>query len=180
MLREGSSVGDHWADFSRRSAIHSCNSNTAVGMGALTRTLTTALLAVIACLAAACGPSPQDAPGGSPAVGIEIPPDLAPPEVVLHAYLEAVRAGDCVTAGRFVVPATFRKGTGELCGAVQLRSYRNAGTPLTPSATEIIFGMTLTTGGSADGSIPAGDFLWSYDLIRQASGAWRIVNAGQG
>jgi hypothetical protein len=140
----------------------------------------TALLVVLASFAAACGLSPEDAPGGSLAVGIEIPPDLAPPDVVLRAYLEAVRAGDCATARRFVVPATFRKGTGELCGAVQLRSYRNAGNALTPSATEIIFGMTLTAGGSADGSIPAGDFLWSYDLVRQAGGAWRIVSAGQG
>jgi hypothetical protein len=149
-------------------------------VGALTRAVMTAFLAVLASFAAACGPSPEDAPGGSSAVGIEIPPDLAPPDVVLRAYLEAVRAGDCATARRFVVPATFRKGTGELCGAVQLHSYRNAGNALTPSATEIIFGMTLTTGGSADGSIPAGDFLWSYDLVRQASGAWRIVSAGQG
>jgi hypothetical protein len=149
-------------------------------VGALTRAVMTAFLAVLASFAAACGPSPEAAPGGSSAVGIEIPPDLAPPDVVLRAYLEAVRAGDCATARRFVVPATFRKGTGELCGAVQLRSYRNAGNALTPSATEIIFGMTLTAGGSADGSIPAGDFLWSYDLVRQAGGAWRIVSAGQG
>ena len=124
---------------------------------------------------AACGGPTESAPAG-----LAIPPDSAGPDVVLRAYLKAVRAGDCATARQFVNVATFRTGTGEICGALHLQAYRPSGQPLTPNPNEILFGMTLTSDGSSDGSIPAGDFLWTYDLVRQPSGAWRIVGAGQG
>jgi hypothetical protein len=124
---------------------------------------------------AACG-APADPTSG----GLAIPPDSAPPDVVLRAYLEAIRAGDCATARHFVNVATFRTGTGEICGALHLQAYRPNGQPLTPNPNEVLFGMTLTSDGSSDGSIPAGEFLWTYDLVRQPGGAWRIVGAGQG
>ena len=139
-----------------------------------------ALAAAVLAALAGCGPSVTGSPVASAAVESGAPSDPAAPDVVLHAYLDAVRAGDCATASRFVVAATFRKGTGELCGAIKLSAYRPNGDPIRSSPTEIIYGMTLTGGGSSDGSIPAGDFLWSYDLARQADGAWRIVNGGQG
>jgi hypothetical protein len=132
-------------------------------------------LGLLVLLLAACG-----APSDSTPDGLAIPPDGAPPDVVLQAYLEAVRAGNCATARHFVIAATFRTGTGELCGALRLHAWRLTGQPLTPSPTEMLLGMTLTTDGTPDGSIPAGDFLWTYDLVRQSSGAWRIVGAGQG
>jgi hypothetical protein len=134
-----------------------------------------AALFAMVMVVAACGEGQESATGGR-----QLPPDSAPPDVVLQAYLEAVRVGDCATAGHFVVPATFRKGNGELCGGIHLHGYRQSGVPLTPNANEILVGMTLTTDGSSDGSIPAGDLLCTYDLVRQPTGAWRIVAAGQG
>jgi hypothetical protein len=138
------------------------------------------MLTVLLAMVAACAPSLTESPVVSGAPPSGTPSDLAPPDVVLRAYLEAVRAGDCAAASRFVVAATFRTGTGELCGAVNLSAYRADGDPIRPSPTEVLYGMTLTTGGSTDRSIPAGDFLWTYDLVRQPNGAWRIVGAGQG
>jgi hypothetical protein len=138
-----------------------------------------AIVAVCVALSA-CGSSVPESPVVSGAPPSGTPSDLAPADVVLRAYLEAVRAGDCAAASRFVIAATFRTGTGELCGAVTLSDYRTNGNPIRPSPTEVLFGMTLTTGGSTDRSIPAGDFLWTYDLVRQPNGAWRIVGAGQG
>ena len=54
---------------------------------------------------AACGGPTESAPAG-----LAIPPDSAGPDVVLRAYLKAVRAGDCATARQFVNVATFRTG----------------------------------------------------------------------
>ena len=136
------------------------------------------MLTVLLAMVAACAPSLTESPVVSGAPPSGTPSDLAPPDVVLRAYLEAVRAGDCAAASRFVVAATFRTGTGELCGAVCLSAFRADGDPIRPSPTEVLYGMTLTTGGSTDRSIPAGDFLWTYELVRQPNGAWRIVGAG--
>jgi hypothetical protein len=132
------------------------------------------VVAAILVALAGCGPGP----GGRSDV-VAMPPDTASPLEVLGAYLGAMRNGDCPTAHRlFVEPIGVRNG--DLCGAVTLFSYRLTGNPLPHGATEIIYGTTLTTGGSGDGSIPAGDFLWNYDLVQQPNGAWRIVSAGQG
>ena len=110
---------------------------------------------------------------------VAMPADTASPLEVLGAYLGAMRNGDCEIAHRLFAGPT-RVGNGDLCGHLTLFSYRLTGNPLPHGTTEIIYGTTLTTGGSRDGSIPAGDFLWNYDLVQQPNGAWRIVSAGQG
>jgi hypothetical protein len=107
-----------------------------------------------------------------------LPPDSASPAAVLDAYLTALMASDCQTA-RALVTSTFTVGNGELCGAVRVSAYVVDPTPATPPDGEVIFATTLTTSGDG-ASIPAGDVTWFYDLIRQPSGAWRIVGGGSG
>lgn len=76
--------------------------------------------------------------------------------------------------------ATFSKGNGELCGEARVDGFRIMGDPATPSSDEVVFATTLTTGGSTDGSVPAGDMTWFYTLERQPGGAWRITGGGSG
>jgi hypothetical protein len=107
------------------------------------------------------------------------PPDSAGPEIVLEAYLGALVAGDC-SAGKVLGVGTFTYGNGELCGSTHVTAFRIAGQPATPSNAEVVFATTLTTGGSADGSVPAGNITWFYDLQRQPNGAWRLAGGGSG
>ena len=104
--------------------------------------------------------------------------DSAPPAVVLDAYLQALQTGDCATGRQFALQS-FAKGNGELCGDLRVSASR-FGDPATPSGTEVVFATTLTTEGSRDGSVPAGDVIWFYTLDRQPSGAWRITGGGSG
>lgn len=113
------------------------------------------------------------------AIGGALPPTSAGPEVVLDAYLRALRAGDCDT-GRKLATATFVKGNGELCGATHVSAYQINPEPARPSPDETVFGTTLTTTGTADGSIQAGEITWFYSLGRQPDGSWRIVGGGSG
>ena len=126
-------------------------------------------------IAAACAPAGAE----SSPDAIAIPPDAAPAETVLQTYLSALLLGDCATAHQLTTP-TFRKGNGELCGFVRVTNARIDGAPATPSATETVFGTTLTTDGDGGKSIEAGELMWFYDLIRQPSGAWRIAGGGSG
>lgn len=135
-------------------------------------------LAALLLIVSACAGSSNEAPPTGVRAGL--PPDQAPPRIVLEAYLAALTAGDCAASHQLVVAATFRAGNGELCGGVVVIAWRLSGTPIVLSPNETIIGTTLTTRGSSDGSIPPGDLIWSYDLVRQPSGAWRIVSAGQG
>lgn len=134
-------------------------------------------LVVLAALAlavvAACAPA---APGASAA---SLPTASAAPEVVLDAYLRALVAGDCDT-GRKLVTTTFVKGNGELCGDTQVSAYRIQPEPARPSADEAVFATTLTTSGTADRAVQAGDIIWFYSLDRQPDGSWRIVGGGSG
>jgi hypothetical protein len=107
------------------------------------------------------------------------PPDSAGPAVVLDAYLRALKSGDCA-AGKVLGTATFSHGNGELCGATSVVAYRVVGDPATPTNDEAVFGTTLTTTGTGDGSVPAGDVTWFYSLERQANGAWRLAGGGSG
>lgn len=105
--------------------------------------------------------------------------DPGNPASVLNAYLDAIASGDCAT-GRTFATETFRKGNGELCGAVPVEATRiHPGQPA-GTADELIFATTLTTGGSQDGSVPAGEITWFYDLKRQVDGTWRLAGGGSG
>ncbi|HET7030831.1 MAG TPA: hypothetical protein VFI34_09995 [Candidatus Limnocylindrales bacterium] len=108
------------------------------------------------------------------------PPSVDPGDAasVLAAYLVALESGDC-DAGRALAAPTFRRGNGELCGAVRVGAIKVDWNPAR-SATEVVYATTLTTSGSADGSIPAGDVTWFFDLQRDATGAWRLAGGGSG
>lgn len=108
-----------------------------------------------------------------------MPPDAAPPEVVVATYLRALVAGDC-TAGKVLGTATFRIGNGELCGATSVSSFTIEGPAPDPNATEWVFATTLITTGTADGSVQPGSMTWFYDLKREPNGPWRLVGGGSG
>lgn len=108
-----------------------------------------------------------------------IPPDSAAPAVVLDAYLRALQSGDC-SAGRALGTPTFRPGNGELCGDAEVSAFRVVGDPATPNNDEVVFATRLTTSGSHDGTVPAGEIPWFYSLDRQPNGAWRLVGGGTG
>lgn len=108
-----------------------------------------------------------------------MPPDNAPPDVVLETYLEALETGDCATAHSLTTD-TFTVGNGELCGALRVtRSEIAAGNPAQPRDGEVVFATTITVVGG-DQSMPDGDHIWFYDLQRQANGTWRITGGGSG
>jgi hypothetical protein len=115
----------------------------------------------------------------APTVHVSLPPDATAREV-LDTYLAAIVRGDCAT-GRALATATFREGNGDLCGAVRVtHASVDADAPTRPNDAETVFATTLTTGGSSDGTVPAGDITWFYVLDRQNDGSWRISGGGSG
>jgi hypothetical protein len=109
---------------------------------------------------------------------ISLPPDSSPPDVVLNAYLAALKAGDCETARALETP-TLVVGNGELCGALEVRAFTPLHGPATPQDGEVVFSTVLTTKGG-DVSMPDGDHDWFYTLIRQPNGSWRVAGGGSG
>ncbi len=55
----------------------------------------------------------------------------APPAVVLDAYVQALRAGNCETGRQLTLPS-FAKGNVELCGNLRVSAYR-VGDTATPT-----------------------------------------------
>ena len=131
------------------------------------------VLALLTLAAAACSPA-MPVPSAAP-----LPPPAAAPEVVLDAYLRALVAGDCDT-GRKLATATFRYGSGELCGETHVSAYQVNPVPARPSSSYVVFSTTVTTTGTADGSILAGGLTWFYSLEQQPDGSWRLVGGGSG
>jgi hypothetical protein len=109
---------------------------------------------------------------------VALPPDSAGPDVVLDAYLRSLVAGDC-DMGPKLATSTFGRGNGELCGGTDVTAYRIDGN-VQPSADEVVFSTILTTTGDNGQSIPAGEMIWFYSLMRQPNGAWRITGGGTG
>jgi hypothetical protein len=108
--------------------------------------------------------------GALPAVG-------ATPHQVLDAYLLALQAGDCATTHEYAVDRFLTNG--ELCGHVDVLSYRGDAYQAQPRADEVVLAATLTIKGG-DQSVQDGDHLWFYTLRRQPTGAWRLSAAGSG
>jgi len=106
-----------------------------------------------------------------------LPPKEATPRQVLDAYLLALQAGDCGTTHEFAVDGFLTDG--DLCGRVNVLSYRNDGYRSPPSPDEVVLADTLTVRGG-DQSLSDGDHLWFYTLRQQPDGAWRISAAGSG
>ncbi|HEU4329558.1 MAG TPA: hypothetical protein VFR40_00480 [Lapillicoccus sp.] len=133
----------------------------------LRRFLATAAAAAVGCaLLAGCTRDPKP-----------LPPKEATPRQVLDAYLLALQAGDCGTTHEYAVDRFVSDG--DLCGKVNVLSYRHDGYRSQPSPDEVVLADTLTVRGG-DQSLPDGDHLWFYTLKQQPNGAWRISAAGSG
>ena len=106
-----------------------------------------------------------------------LPEDGATPRQVLDAYLLALQAGDCATTQAYAVDRF--PTDGELCGHVNVLSYRSDAYTSKPSADQVELAATLTIKGG-DQSLQDGDHLWFYTLRRQPTGAWRLSAGGSG
>ena len=106
-----------------------------------------------------------------------LPPKEATPRQVLDAYLLALQAGDCATTHAYAVDTFLTDG--ELCGHVNVLSYRSNAYTSQPSADQVELATTLTIKGG-DQSLQDGDHLWFYTLRRQPTGAWRLSAGGSG
>ena len=120
---------------------------------------------------AACGANSSQAP-------VSAPPAGAPALVVLDTYLHALVAGDCGTA-HALAASTFSVGNGELCGEVDVTAFSAPAGPARPRPHVVEYASDLTTNGSSDGSIAAGETTWFYELA-QRDGEWRLVGGGSG
>jgi hypothetical protein len=113
------------------------------------------------------------------APSVTLPAAAAPPMVVVEAYLGEFRAGDCTNAHALWTKVHV-VGDGDLCGSARLQAFVINPDVLTPGTGQVIVSTTLTTGGSDDRSVPAGDISWNFTLERRPNGAWRITEGGTG
>jgi hypothetical protein len=128
------------------------------------------------------GPTPTPSPTVAPSPRVTIPPDSAPREVVLDAYLSALVAGDCDTAGQFVGSPVYDWGGDAFCGGVtHVVGFRILGDSTWLAMNQVMVETALTTTGFTTGmQLPAGDYSFFFDLQQQSSGAWRVVQAHPG
>ena len=100
---------------------------------------------------------------------------------VVKEYLDAFQKGDCVSARKLWLTGKFPIGSGELCSATILLSYRiDPEPPAAVTDSEQVVAVTLTTTGTADRTIESGDTTWFYDMKLQPNGVWLIVQGGSG
>jgi hypothetical protein len=114
------------------------------------------------------------------APALALPPASASPRVVLDTYLQALAAGDCSTGSKLWTDGAASGVRGDLCGETQVSAYGITGDPAQPTADELVFSTTLTTTGTRDGSVPAGQITWFFTLRHQPTGVWRIWGGGSG
>ena len=96
---------------------------------------------------------------------------------MLDAYLLALQAGDCETTHGYAVDRFLTDG--ELCGHVDVESYRSETYQSQPGPGEVVLAGTLAV-RHGDASVPDGDHRWFYTLRRQPNGACRLSQAGSG
>jgi len=136
------------------------------------------LVGVMILLAAAVGlavigSQPAPLPSPSPAA-VTIPPDSAPPAVVLDAYLRALQAGDCDTASQLTMPLVLGKDYVDLCGITRVTAFSVVDSiAVNPGTVRLTATLTIT--GVPPG-ISAGKMFCLYLLQRQTTGAWRIID----
>jgi hypothetical protein len=118
-------------------------------------------------LLAACARSP-----------VALPPDSAPPAVVLDAYLTAIQAGNCEGARALATPK-FSDGTDSYCRGVRVTGFGALVDPAQPNTSEVEFSLEVKTSGG-DQTVPDGWHTWFFSLVRQAGGAWRVDGGGDG
>jgi hypothetical protein len=154
--------------------------NAAIGRPGLRPLLPVAGLVGVAILFAAAvglaviGSHPAPLPSPSPAA-VTIPPDSAPPAVVLDAYLRALQAGDCDTASQLTMPLVLGKDYVDLCGITRVTAFSVVGDSIVVNPGTIRLTATLTITGVPPG-ISAGNMFCLYLLQRQTTGAWRIID----
>jgi hypothetical protein len=114
------------------------------------------------------------------APAVALPPVSASPQVVLDTYLQALAAGDCSTGRKLWAEGAASGVRGDLCGETQVTAYGITGDPAQPTPDELVLSTILTTTGTRDGSVRAGQITWFFTLRRQATGVWRIWGGGSG
>jgi hypothetical protein len=130
------------------------------------------LVAVVILLVAAVGLAVIRSPAA-----VAIPPDSAPPEVVLDAYLRALQAGDCDTAGKLTIPRLFGPSMVDLCGVTGVPAFSVLGDPVVVDPDTVRMRVSLAITGTNHG-LAAGEITFTYFLQQQPTGAWRIVDGG--
>ena len=133
-----------------------------------------AILLAAAVGLAVIGSRPSPIPSSSPAA-LTIPPDSAPPAIVLDAYLRALQAGDCGTASQLTMPLVLGKDYIDLCAVTRVTAFAIPGDPVVVNFDTVRLTATIRITGVPP-SISAGQITWFYSLQRQTSGAWRVID----
>jgi hypothetical protein len=110
----------------------------------------------------------------SPAA-VTIPPDSAPPAVVLDAYLRALQAGDCDAASELTIPRLFGASMVDLCDVTGVTAFSVLGDPVVVDPDTVRMRASLAITGT-DHGLAAGEITFTYFLQQQPTGAWRIVD----
>lgn len=116
------------------------------------------------------------ASGCAPSVSVSMPPDSAPPEVVLTTYLQALVAGDCATARAL---STSSASSRVWCDQTRVTSFSISDNGAAPSADERVYATQIVVKGT-DMSLGDGEHTWFYRVVRQADATWRITDHGSG
>jgi hypothetical protein len=135
------------------------------------------LVAVVILLAAGVGLAvigSQLSPRPSPNPTVTIPPDSAPPTVVLDAYLRALQAGDCRTVSQLTNPLVLNREYIDLCAVTRVTDFSILGNPVVVDPETVRLSATITITGTAKGVLP-GDITETFFVQQQPSGAWRII-----
>lgn len=109
-----------------------------------------------------------------PPAAVTIPPDSAPPAVVLDAYLRALQAGDCRTVSQLTNPLVLNKEYVDLCAVTRVTAFSILGDPVVVDPDTVRLRATITITGTANGILP-GEITETFFVQRQLSGAWRII-----
>lgn len=135
------------------------------------------LVAVVILLAAGVGLAvigSQLSPRPSPSPTVTIPPNSAPPAVVLDAYLRALQAGDCGTASQLTNPLVLGNDYVDLCAVTHVTAFSILGDPVVVNPETVRLRASITITGTANGILP-GEITGTYFIQQQPSGAWRII-----
>jgi hypothetical protein len=109
---------------------------------------------------------------------VVLPPDSAPPAVVLDAYLTAIQAGNCEGARALATPK-FSDGTDSYCRGLRVTGFGALLDPAQLNANAVEFSLDLSTSGG-DETVPDGWHTWFFSLVRRAGRAWRVDGGGGG
>jgi hypothetical protein len=121
-----------------------------------------ALILAVAAGVVACGKS-----------SVSMPPDSAPPDVVLDTFLQAQVSGDCTTA------RSLSLGSPALPCDGSIRAFTfDHGQAHTQSDLSVQYRVTLDV--TIDFGMTAGEHGFTYRLQKQPSGAWRVISGSDG